>query len=329
MRTWNVLRLLAACLLCYPALSPAAPLASPEEDRKAKQALPPSGKALVYVYRTDGGARVSPTVSLNNRELGALAPRTYYMVPVTPGRLDLRAGDGPALSIRSQEGRVYFVQLTVSSAGDGQLTQVSYGRGRQDVHAARLARADQPTAPAKRDTSGEQTGNPPAAHSGFSLIVKGGSFSLASASQSVLATNIEMDAAAAALGVEAEWITAGGWAFGAEYLSHTRGYTSTAGDGDLTIATVMLNMKKYFRYGTTVQPYLGIGAGGAAAAMSGGISGGAGGFAAQAMGGVAFRGDHFGVYTEVKYQSAKAEDDNGEGVDIGGVGLFAGISAQF
>lgn len=326
MRIRNKFRLLALCLsLLFPLMSQAATLASPEEDRKAKQALPAQGKALLYLYRTDSGARVSPTVRLNNRELGALAPRTYYMLQIAPGRVDLRAGDEAPFSVRAQDGRIYFIHLDVGRDGEGKLEQVSYGRGRREVHAARLAREGQPET-VQRDKLREEAGT---ARAGFNILAKGGLFTLASGSQTVLATALDIDTASTALGLEGEWITATGWAFGAEYLGHSHGYTSAGGSGDLSATVIMLNVKKYFRYGSTVQPYLGVGIGSAAAKMSGAINGSAGGSAFQAMGGVAFRGKHVGGYTELKYQGAKAEDANGEAVDVGGVGLFAGISAQF
>lgn len=322
-------------------LHAAIPLASPDEDRRAKQGVPPAGKALVYVYRNDGGASVSPTLRLNGRDIGALSPRTYYMVPVAPGRVDLRAGDASAgtLSLRAQDGRIYFIQLSVDSAGDGKLAQVSYGRGRQDVHKGRLARHGKATETAKRAPVREES-SPHKGRAGFNLIVKGGSFSLASDSATISPASapapikVAIDGSSTGIGLEGEWITSGGWAFGAEYLSHSHTYTATLGpatlgNGDLATKVVMLNVKKYFRYGATVQPYLGVGIGSATAELSGVINGAASGFASQVMTGVAFRGETLGVYTELKYQSARAEDSTGEGVDAGGVGLFVGVSALF
>jgi Protein of unknown function (DUF2846) len=315
--------------LFVPLISNAAPLASPDEDRRAKQAVPPAGKALIYIYRTDGGAKVSPTLRLNNREIGALQPRTYFMTSVSPGRVDIRADD-ETLSIRAQDGRIYFVHLAVTGSGEGKLSQVSYGRGRQEVHVGRLVREGQPAAMARRETVRESPDSPPVGSGGFNLIVKGGGFSLASGSQPILGIPLEITTGSSAFGFEGEWITASGWAFGAEYFGHTHSFTSTGGDGEIAVANIMLNVKKYFRYGATVQPYVGLGLGSAVAEITGGgITGGAGGGAVQAMTGLAFRWGHFGVYTEVKYQSAKTKDTAGESLDVGGTGLFAGVSAQF
>jgi len=334
-KEWSVLRLWAICLmLWFPIASFASSLASPEENRRAKQALPPTGQALVYVYRTDGGARVGPTIAINKRELGALAPRTFYMVPVAPGRIDLRAG-GETISIRGQGGRVYFVHLAVDSAGKGALNQVSYGRGRREVHAASLAKIGTSTVSKSGAKQPASTPEPPdATRDGFNLIVKVGSYSLASGTQTVVIpvlgpATLNYSTGSTTLVVEGEWITTTGWAFGAEYMGHSHEYVSTAGTGDLSASLLMINVKKYFRYGATVQPYLGIGIGSAFADLSGGISGSAGGFAAQVMGGVAFRWQHVGLYTEFKQQTATTKDANSQEIDLGGSGLFVGVSAFF
>jgi hypothetical protein len=42
------------------------------------------------------------------------------------------------------------------------------------------------------------------------------------------------------------------------------------------------------------------------------------------MGGVAFRWQHIGIYTEAKFQANKTPD-----VDASGTGLFAGMSVHF
>ena len=48
------------------------------------------------------------------------------------------------------------------------------------------------------------------------------------------------------------------------------------------------------------------------------------GYSIQAMGGVAFRWQHIGIYTEAKYQANITPD-----VDASGIGLFAGMSVHF
>jgi hypothetical protein len=308
----------------------AVPYAGADADRQAKQALPPAGKALVYVYRTaDNGPALSPPMHLNTRAVGGLAAETYLYWAVAPGRLDLRAGDGQTLSLRIQEGRIYFVRLTVFADGRGELRQVSYGTGRQELRRARLVRETAPAKPAAV---------PAVARSGFSLILKGGSFSLGSASQDIDATDsvtgmtqtfrTSFTRSAPIYGLEGEWLGDNGWAFGGEVLVHNHDYTTVPtgalGRGEMQVVTVVFTSKKYFRPGSVVQPFVGAGLGLASVSLSGQLEGNTAGFAAQAVGGLAFRWTHVGLYTEVRYQLAATAD-----VYASGAALLAGVGVQF
>lgn len=316
-------------LMLVPAHA-AVPFAAPEEDRKAKQAAPPGGKALLYIYRTaDNGPAHSPTLLVNNRDRGWLAKQSYYMWTVDPGRIDLRT-DGPAapaVSLRAQDGRIYFVRLTVTRDGSSELRQVSYGAGRQEVHRARLLREPVVATAEEPDRQGDG--------SGFTLILKGGSVQLGSDSQTILGLDRSFSSGGSAFGLEGEWRLANGLAFGGEIFSHAHEYTNDtlAGDGEMTGLHVMFNAKKYFRTTRVVQPYVGAGLGAVTASFSAGsgasITGSSGGYAFQAMGGVAFRWQHVGFYTELKLHKAEAEDADGNTVDLSGSGLFAGLSVHF
>jgi len=339
-------------------------LATPEQDRYAKQAVPPAGKALIYVYRLgDAIPQTSPTLWLNNRNSGQLEPRTYGMWAAGPGRLEVRAGraDATPLTITCEAGRIYFVQLAVNADGSVRLHQVPYGGGRTGLHTARLvldpaiaaraAAAPKPaapvpapapakelvaakTAPAKKPeskTTQEERDVPTdRGTSGITFIAKAGSFQLASDSQTILGASRSFSAASTASGLEGEWRLENGFAFGMELFGHTQDY-STAGvpSGDVSVTNVFVNAKKYFRPGAIVQPYLGAGIGAASSSFSGAITGSAGGFALQGMTGIAFRWQHFGIYTELKYTRAEVEDSAGQAVDVSGTGLFAGMSVQF
>lgn len=342
----------------------AARFATPEQDRYAKQAVPPAGKALVYVYRQgDARPQTSPALWLNKRNSGQLGPRTYGMWAAGPGRLEVRAGriDSTPLTITCQAGRIYFVQLAVNADESVSLRQVPYGTGRTEMRAARLvldpaiaaraAAAPKPVAPKPAPAPAKKpmaTKAPPAkkpvvketravgdvpvakGSSGVTLIAKGGRFQLASDSQIIVGASRKFSAASMAYGLEGEWRLESGFAFGMELFGHTQDYT-TAGvaSGDIAVTNVFLNAKKYFRPGAIVQPYLGAGIGSASSSFSGAITGSAGGFALQGMTGIAFRWRHFGIYTEFKYERAEVEDAAGQAVDVSGTGLFAGVSVQF
>jgi len=320
----------------------AVPYASDSANRQARQAAPPPGRALVYLYRTrDSGPSFSPAIRIGNRPLAGLASDTFYYWSVSPGRLSIRAGESPVFVMNIQAGRIYFVRLVASSGDQGELQQVSYGAGRRGVQHARLVRETAPVAktartapkPVRKPAHAEESA--PVPRSSFNLILKGGSFSLASADQ-----NIEADAggipttfktsftqAAPIFGLEGEWYGESGWAFGAEVLSHKHEYTTVPGalgKGDMQVVTITANGKKYFRPGSVVQPFLGAGLGVSTMSMSGQLEGSSTGYAVQAMAGVAFRWQYVGLYTEVKYQLAESAD-----VSASGPGLFAGFGVHF
>lgn len=329
-------------------------LATPEQDRYAKQAVPPAGKALIYVYRLgDARPQTSPVLWLNKRNSGQLEPRTYGMWASGPGRLEVRGGrvDATPLTFTCQAGRIYFVKLAVNADGSVSLRQVPYGTGRTEMRAAHLlldpaiaarAAAPKPVAPAPAPAPAKKpvAKETPAARdvpadkgtSGVTLIAKIGSFQLANESQIIVAgLTRNFSAATVAYGLEGEWRLENGFAFGLEFFGHTQDYTTAgfAESGDMAVANVFLNAKKYFRPGAIVQPYLGAGIGAASSSFSGAITGSAGGFALQGMTGIAFRWRHVGIYTEFKYERAEVEDAAGEAVDLSGTGLFAGMSVQF
>lgn len=348
-------------------------LATPEQDRYAKQAVPPSGKALIYVYRLDDASpQTASGLWLNKRDSGHLEPRTYGMWAAGPGRLEVRAGraDAVPLTFTCEAGRVYFVQLAVNANGSMNLRQVPYGTGRTEMRAARLvldpaiaarvvtaaprpatpvptpAPAPTKDAPAAKAAPVAKKAQAPRDHpvgddtsagrAGVTLIFKGGSFSLGSDVQNINAESggvptsfqTTFGGSASAFGMEAEWRARNGWALGGEAMVHSHEFTTVPavplGQGDMRVVSVLVNAKKYFRSEAIVQPYLGAGIGIAVVSMSGQLEGTTTGYSMQAMGGVAFRWEHVGLYTEAKYQANITPD-----VDASGIGLFAGLSVHF
>lgn len=343
----------------------AASLASPEQDRRAKQATPPPGKALIYVYRPgDASADTAPGLWLNGRDSGRLEPHTYGMWAAGPGRLEIRAGkaDAAPLSFSCQDGRVYFVQLSVNRDGSVSLKQMSHGAGRSELAQARLvldpalaaraAAAPKPPAPAsapaakkaapvEKPKARPEPDEDEQGTSGVTLIAKVGSFQLASASQTITTLSREFSAASVAYGLEGEWRFSNGFALGLEVFGHSQDYTTAAPStesGDMSVTNVFFNAKKYFRPQAIVQPYIGVGLGSAMASLSagsgGGVTGSTAGLAVQGMAGMAFRWRHVGIYTEIKYERAELDATNtstglAETVDASGAGLFAGMSVHF
>lgn len=338
-RRITCLATLALTLFMLPAVA-AVPLASTDADRRAKQAVPPAGKALVYVYRLDdGGPAQSPTIRFNTYEFAGLAPRTFGYWAIAPGRADLRAGtSGTPVTLRCEQGRIYFVQMTVAANGRADLRAVSYATGRRDTYQARLVRDLQPVArpapPAK--AAAKPVAKPAAKQYGVTLILKLGSFQLADKSQSILGSTLDFSSATAAWGLEGEWRIPTDYAFGLELGSRSHSYSSVVpgASGHMEVTSVFVNAKKYFRATPIVQPYVGAGVGGVTTKFSGGVSGSASGFAAQVMTGVAFRWERFGAYTELKYQNARTSGtDSVTGasvpVDASGIGFYAGLDVHF
>lgn len=374
MKPWIAFLLGSSLLMLGASQAQAAvTLAAPEQDRYAKQAVPPSGKALIYVYRLDDAkSQTSPGLWLNKRDSGHLEPRTFGMWAAGPGRLEIRAGraDAVPLTISCEAGRIYFVQLAVNADGSMNLRQVPYGTGRTEMRAARLvldpaiaaravtaapksatpvptpAPAPAKEAPVAKAAPVVKKAQAPRDHpvgddtsdgrAGVTLIFKGGSFSLGSDVQNINAESggvptsfqTTFGGSASAFGLEAEWRSRNGWAFGGEAMVHSHEFTTvpvvTLGQGDMRVVSVLVNAKKYFRSEAIVQPYLGAGIGIAVVSMSGQLEGTTTGYSMQAMGGVAFRWEHIGLYTEAKFQANKTPD-----VDASGTGLFAGLSVHF
>lgn len=319
--------LLAIVLTLFTQPTFAATMASPEQDRQAKQATPAPGKALVYVYRlNDGDNDSTPEVWLNGRASGSLAPRTYGMWAAGSGRLDIRAGtaDAKPLSFTCEAGRVYFVQLSVNKDRSISLRQVAYGIGRTDLQQARLVldpalAARAAAAPAKQRPAPAPSPAPvvkqspavretpkvakpaPAprvvedeeepASSGVALIFKLGRFTLASESQTLLGGTRSFSATNVAYGVEGEWRFQNGFALGVELFGHGQEYSTAGatGSGDMTVTSFLFNAKKYFRPAAVVQPYLGVGLGSMVTDFSPGDSSGTAGITGSAVG-FAFQG---------------------------------------
>lgn len=337
----------------------AVPLATTAQDRNAKQAVPPLGKALIYVYRLeDGNPKATPGVWLNNRDSGQLEPLTYGMWAANPGRFEVRAGraDAAPLSFNCEAGRTYFIQLAVKQDGGVDLKQVPQDAGRKAMGQARLvldpataasmAAAPVPFAPApvKETTPVAQkapvTAAAPAEAGGMgvTLTLKVGIFQSLSDNHNVNATNLRTSTSSFVYGLEGEWRHENGLAVGLELFGHSQDYTATAssGSGDVALSYIFVNAKKYFETdnfitGTVVQPYLGVGIGRTTASYSGGSGGVTGGVdsnALQAMAGVVLRWQYVDLFTEYKYLHDKYYLGGTE-VNASGNGLFVGVSVHF
>jgi len=348
MKTGILVPVMALAMAVPPAFA-AHPFASSDSDRRAKQAVPAPGKSLIYVYRgSDKGPAESDVVLMNGHAIRTLVKKSYIYRASGRGRLSIQAAESSPIAVQIEPGRIYFVRLLVSAAGDHELKVVSYGVGRRDMHGAGLlvedknAVAKKPRPASKAKKEARKPAKPAAARSTsdddghFNLVLKGGLFSLASTRQNIDAAaggatvtfSTSFDGSAGLYGLEGEWIFRSGWAFGGELTNHQHSYTTVpagaTGSGDMQLTTVAANLKKYFRTESVVQPFVGAGLGVVNATLSGELKGTSTGFVIQAISGVAFRWEHVGLYTELKYQFAETAD-----VSASGLGVLAGFGVQF
>lgn len=308
------------------------PRASREADRQAKFAVPAAGEALVYVYWQEQADAAPLAVTLNGRAVARLAPRTFTMWRVKPGRVVLAAeGSASTLAFRTDGGRVYYVALSRSAGGITVLRQVSFATGRTQIHRAQLA-APTPAVPAP--SSPRPAPAPVRRPGNFAVALKLGSFKLAEESQTILSnTSRRFDSSASSVfALEGEWFMRPDTSFGLELVSYSNDYatpSNPAGTGSTDTTVVLFNAKRYFLPGSAWQPYLGVGVGAATIDFSGTITGNTGGVALHAVGGAQWRRDRLAVRAEYKYLNADTEDDNNQKVDGSGSGLFLGVGFYF
>lgn len=310
------------------------PLAGREADRQAKFAVPAAGEALLYVYRRQESGPPAVAVSLNGRDAVRLAPRTFMLWRLKPGRVELGAeGTASTVTFRAEGGRVYYVELSRSPAGLATLRPVSFPVGRTQIQQAQLvARSPAAAPPAPRDVapSVRQPGN-------LALALKLGSFKLAEESQSILSATRTFDTSASSVfALEGEWFMRPDTSFGLEVVSYSSDYSTPSnptGAGAADTTAVLFNAKRYFVPGSVWQPNLGLGVGAAtvdfSATGAGGITGSTGGLALQVVAGVQWRRDRLALRAEYKYLNVDTEDDSNQKVDMSGSGFFLGAGFYF
>jgi len=345
--------------LLLAALFGAAPPVQAQQD--ASQATPPSGKTLVFVFRSDRqpvAAQVPVVVNLVR--IGDLANGTFAVATVNPGRTFLRIGEQAVavFTLEAVANRSYFVRIEAVSSVRPVRTEVrlvSETDGRRALAQSRLVGATpavgaaprvQPPAPiaappraAPPPAAAAQRAQPspprPAASAeagadwNFALIAKGGAFKLANANQTVAGLASTFDTKSKpALGIEMEWRHRAGFAVGGEVFYYKNDLAATGVIAKQQVVALMANGKYYLRVADWFHPFVGVGVGYADALYSGDLTGTAGGPAFQGMAGMEFRFDQVGVLVQYKHLAATA-GKSGSDVKIGGSGVLAGISIAF
>ncbi|BAU49473.1 lipoprotein [Sulfurifustis variabilis] len=88
------------------------PMATESEDMQAKQASVPAGKSLIYLYRNETfGAAVKLNVTLDGRDAGETASKTYFMWTVNPGQHQIvsKGENNASLTVDAKPGQRYYV----------------------------------------------------------------------------------------------------------------------------------------------------------------------------------------------------------------------------
>ena len=88
------------------------PMASLDQDTKAKDFSPIPNKASLYIYRNESfGAAIPMTVTVNGKALGQTAAQTYFRLNLNPGKyaVESHAENVSTLPLTTEAGKNYFV----------------------------------------------------------------------------------------------------------------------------------------------------------------------------------------------------------------------------
>ena len=311
-------------------------LTKPKQDRQAKQASPPPGQALIYIFRSeDPAAEAAVPVMLDGRRIGETGPRTFLLATVDAGMHYLISGDKiiAMLRLQCEPGQTYFISqraLIGVYPVRAELDVVDPIVGRKAIDQIQLAEAGStaPEASARRSRTTDS-------ESALALILKGGNYSMSEQSQLLLGSSSQFDSKSTGVaGVELEWRFRNGFALGGElYRFSNKIDAGTIAETKMDVLVFMVDLKRYFEIANFFYPYVGAGVGDAIADFSTDFSGGAtgrsSGFAYQAMAGIEFRIKNVGIYTEVKRLYSTTNDSTGEIVKVGGTGKSVGLSISF
>ena len=88
------------------------PIASMDEDAKAKTFATADGKSNIYVYRDESfGGAIPMTVALDGKVAGQTGPKTYFLFVVDPGPHEVSslAENNSILKLNAEAGKSYFI----------------------------------------------------------------------------------------------------------------------------------------------------------------------------------------------------------------------------
>jgi hypothetical protein len=96
------------------------PMASDEQDSKAKKFAVPAGKSNIYIYRNEsfGGAK-KMSVLVDGKMVGDTVSKSYIYLTVNPGKhtVTSRAENESVLNVTTQANKNYFIWQEVKMGG--------------------------------------------------------------------------------------------------------------------------------------------------------------------------------------------------------------------
>jgi len=108
----HVATLIALAMTLFLAGCASVPMASGEQDSKAKEFATVSDKANLYIYRNELiAAAIAMSVDINGRPVGQTAAKTYFQLLLDPGVYNLaaHAENDSLLSLTLEANKNYFV----------------------------------------------------------------------------------------------------------------------------------------------------------------------------------------------------------------------------
>ncbi|MGD8999631.1 MAG: DUF2846 domain-containing protein [Granulosicoccaceae bacterium] len=124
------------------------PMASLDEDTRAKTFNVSADKANLYVYRNESmGGAVTMTVSLDGKVAGMSGPKTYFLLTVEPGEhtVSSYAENVSTLTIKTEAGKNYYIWQEVKMGfwmARSLLQQVDEETGRAGVLECKRAKSN-------------------------------------------------------------------------------------------------------------------------------------------------------------------------------------------
>lgn len=125
------------------------PMASNQEDQKAKQfAPPPKGFSGLYIYRDSFlgiGTLLKKSIYIDDKMIGETAPKVYFYKKIKPGKHKISTESefsNNDININTQGGKNYFIEQYIRPGlfiGGANINQVSEAEGKKAVLERNLA----------------------------------------------------------------------------------------------------------------------------------------------------------------------------------------------